>query len=304
MITDAQREARDNGPNGLPRMTGSMIAAAVGLSPWCSPLEQYGRCLDIMPPIKTNKPMAWGTELEAVGFTHAQELTGLMPVAPGEIEIQGRKVVDGRTILHPRPEWADSPDGVLLDSDGCVAAALEIKVPTHRTWDQWIDSETGQPCVPMQYIPQCYWHMEHCGVNACHVIVAIDYAWEHRLVEHDPEFWALLVSSVDAFYLRLLNRNEPEADGTNSAREYLLAKYPRVRHEDLDVGTVEDSLLAAEYSDTGAEIKALKETQAEAKNRLCQRIGDGPGLMCDAFIVKWTETKRGRSFRITERKDR
>lgn len=108
------------------RLTGSMFAAALGLSPYCSRQKAWRLLTGRQEQDAENAAMAHGTAMEPVAIAWYEEQTGNLVTPSGFVQ---------------HGEYLGvSPDG-LVGGDGCI----EVKAPIAAPHDH----------VPEHYLPQC-----------------------------------------------------------------------------------------------------------------------------------------------------
>jgi len=124
------------------RITGSMFAACLGLSPYVSRQKAW-RIITGREVVETNPAMQWGTDHE--------------PVAKNQYEIEtGNIVEDCGFIPHPKYDFMGcSPDGLVG-----VCGVIEIKCP-QRMYEK----------VPEYYLPQILGEIHITGRDWCDFIV-------------------------------------------------------------------------------------------------------------------------------------
>lgn len=102
----------------------------------------------------SSRAMAWGID-------HEGDAIGLYS------SITGNKITRCGSIQHPTIErfW-DSPDGVVIDGNGCI----EVKCPMPKTHAEYLlnvrDGESLKKLKP-EYYWQCYAHMANLGAMWC-----------------------------------------------------------------------------------------------------------------------------------------
>lgn len=115
------------------RLTGSMFAAALGLSPYCSRQKAWRLLTGRQEPDAENAAMAHGTATEPIAIAWYEEQTGNLVTPSGFVQ---------------HGEYLGvSPDG-LVGYDGCI----EVKAPINGV----------HKCIPDHYMPQCLGVMHIC----------------------------------------------------------------------------------------------------------------------------------------------
>ena len=178
MLTDAQREARQNG------LGGSDAAAVLGISPWKTPLELYLEKTGQALPGEPNDAMIWGNRLEGVVADAAAERLG--------ISFQH----NDQTLVHRDYPW------MLGHIDREVSGEptlVEIKTTGYQS-DDW--GEEGTDAIPPYYLAQVAHYLAVTEYHAAHV--AVLFLQERRLglyfVPRDLELEAHLLDAEQRFW--------------------------------------------------------------------------------------------------------
>jgi putative phage-type endonuclease len=168
---------------------GSDAAAALGLSPWQTPLDLWEQKTGLAPPVEQTEPMLWGQLLEDVIRREYARRTGY----------EVRPVQD--LIRHPARPW------MFAHVDGEIAggqAILEVK--TTRTAQGWGEPDTDE--IPLHYLLQVHHYLAVTAAEVCDVAVLIggsdfrlyqvarDIEIEQRLIEGEAAFWAQVTKGV------------------------------------------------------------------------------------------------------------
>ena len=260
----------------------SDAAAAVGLSPYKSPLELWlektGRDgeLSKADPDDENSPMYWGNLLEPIVAAHYTRRTG-------------RRVRRVNAVLqHPREPW------MLANLDREVVGSPAVQVLECKTAGLhgarlWKDG------VPEYVQLQVMHQLAVTGKQAADVAVLIcgqelqvhrierDEGMIERLVELERQFWGYVERD-----------QEPPADGSESAEAALRALYPRDGGATLDLS--QDLGMSAAFSDLLAVRQVLAthfDLEAQLKQRIQQRLGDASRAVFEAGEVTWKRSRDG-----------
>jgi putative phage-type endonuclease len=171
---------------------GSDAAAAVGLSPWKSPVQLWLEKTGTVEPddLSSNERVHFGNVLEDVIADEFKRRSGL--------NVQRHRATL-RSPAHPF---------MLANIDRRIVGAkegLEIKTADARTASQWGD---GGDEIPMHYLLQCAHYMAVTGWQRWHVAVLIggnDYrqycidrneVLMERLIENERVFWQHVIDQV------------------------------------------------------------------------------------------------------------
>lgn len=136
MLTPEAKQAR--------KLGGSMVAAAIGLSRYKTPLDAYLDVLKLAPEVEENAAQERGSFLEPAirqWSAHRLGTVWLVPDLP---------------LVHPEQPWFTfSPDGLNPEQ------VLEVKSPGPMTVNEW--GEEGTDDVPQEYLLQGAWGLAVTG---------------------------------------------------------------------------------------------------------------------------------------------
>lgn len=269
MLTAEQKQLRAKG------IGASESPAILGVDPYRSPLDVYLRKLGLVEDVETHHTER-GTFLEPALREWANARLGVRFVA-------------SQSLVHPeRPHVLATPDGVLADGNR-VAAVLELKSPGPRTWHEWGDAEDG---VPDRYVVQVAQQMAVTGAEVAHVAALIDGDLRLYKIRRDRELEAFLLDTVERFWREHVEAmTPPEVDGSETAREWLHAKFPRDTAPLRTASDAEAELLS-EYGNLKAAAKRLDGELELVEQRLKSIIGEAGGLEAPHVgKVTWKSTK-------------
>lgn len=253
----------------------SDAAAAIGLSPYKSPLELWLEKTWRKPAedLSQSEAVFWGTTLEAI-------------IANVYAERTGNKVRRVNAVLqHPEhPHMLANLDRV-VGNDG----VLEIKTAGVRSMHQWEDG------IPETYQCQVLHQLAVTGKAWADVAVLIG-GQDFRIyrIERDEAKIAALVEQEAAFWQCVLNDVEPAVDGSASSDKALGWLYP------CDAGNTLDYTDSTEMNDLFSELlqtKREREVLESAENLLRQKIQSAMGPASSALFVggkiTWKKSKDG-----------
>ncbi|WP_295531924.1 lambda-exonuclease family protein [uncultured Pseudacidovorax sp.] len=261
---------------------GSDAAAAIGLSPYTSPLELWldktGRDAELpkIDPNDERSPMYWGTLLEPIVAAHYTRRTG-------------HKVRRINAVLqHPEHPW------MLANLDREVLGAPDVQILECKTAG-YHGARLWEDGVPEYIQLQVMHQLAVTGKQAADVAVLIC-GQELRIhrIERDDELIAKLIQLEARFWRHVETDTAPPADGSESAALALKALWPR------DSGTVLDLADDLEFGGAFADLLALRQTIAEAeqqqeilRQRIQQRMGEATVARFDGGEVRWKRSKDG-----------
>ena len=190
---------------------GSDVAAAIGLSPWKSPIELWEeKVLGKTQPKNDNDSMLWGRLLE--------------PLIRGEFSRRsGLAVQPLRSMLqHPVHKFMlANLDGLVLDPVR-GPGVLEIKTASAFKQAEWDDNRC-----PDVYQLQVQHYLEVTGLPYAVIVVLIggnSLRW--LTVEPDRELTENLIELERRFWQQVVTQTPPPVDGCVACTELLARKYP------------------------------------------------------------------------------
>lgn len=268
-------EVRKNG------IGGSDAAAAVGLSPYMSPLELWltktGRDANLPrpDPQDTSEPIYWGTLLEPI-------------VAASYTKQTGNKVRRVNAVLqHPTiPFMLANVDREVVGC--CDVQLLECKTAGEFGARLWRDG------VPEYVQLQVQHQLAVTGRQAADVAVLIcGQKLEVHRVARDDALIARLIELEAAFWRFVETDTPPPADGSDSADRALRCLYPGAG------GTVDftdDRRLSSVFADlvaVRADIEARQEVEARLKQTIAQAMAEADRAEFETGSISYKRSKDG-----------
>lgn len=268
-------EVRKNG------IGGSDAAAAVGLSPYMSPLELWliktGRDANLPrpDPQDTSEPIYWGTLLEPI-------------VAASYTKQTGNKVRRVNAVLqHPTIPF------MLANVDREVVGCRDVQLLECKTAGEF-GARLWRDGVPEYVQLQVQHQLAVTGRQAADVAVLIcGQKLEVHRVERDDALIARLIELEAAFWRYVEADQPPPADGSDSADRALRCLYPGVG------GTVDftgDRNLSATFADlvaVRADIEARQHVEAQLKQSIAQAMGEADRAEFETGSVSYKRSKDG-----------
>ena len=272
------------------KIGGSECAVAIGMNPWCSPLQLFAEKMGITTR-EPNAAMNWGHYMEEViALKYGDEHPSLV-------------LTPSSTLTHGRHDWIiATPDRLCLDTreqTTGVTHLLQIKNVGPNSTDAW--GEPGTDEIPDYVACQVQWEMGVVrSLNAANVQKTIVGAclggrspdWYE--VAWDQEFFDLLVKANESFVTQfLVPEIAPPMDYTSEWSEAYLQKRHQHSSGDMLTATDHDKMLADVYRTANEQIRLAEEAKRSAKIRLEERIGDHDGITGDSFTATW-RSQRGK----------
>jgi putative phage-type endonuclease len=266
-------EVRKNG------IGGSDAAAAVGLSPYMSPLELWliktGRDANLPrpDPHDTTEPIYWGTLLEPI-------------VAASYTKQTNNKVRRVNAVLqHPTIPF------MLANVDREVVGNRDVQLVECKTAGEF-GARLWRDGVPEYVQLQVQHQLAVTGKQAADVAVLLcgQKLEVHRVIRNDALI-ARLIELEAAFWRYVETDTPPPADGSESADRALRCLYPGAG------GTVDftgDRNLSATFADliaVRAEIEARQQVESTLKQTIQQAMGEADRAMFETGSVSYRRSK-------------
>jgi putative phage-type endonuclease len=268
------------------KLTGSRIAALLGLSPWESPYSLWCEMAGLTPPPEQTSEMSRGNYLEpAVAAWFADQHP------TWEIFEAGTYVHQDRAHHLANPDrlirYHKLPDHMPAGwYDIEVSALLEIK--TDADGSGW--GEPGTDEIPLYYRTQVQWYMDVLGLPRAHIaLLGSRLQFTEYVVDYDPADAALLRQAADDFLDSLLWREMPDLDAHPATYATVRALHPDIADDDIEL----DDDLAAEYLTSLTQAKTAEARHTAAKARLADAMGTARRARWRNHTIATRQTKNG-----------
>lgn len=238
------------------RITSSVAAGCLGLSPYMTPADSWARILQPEDYEDDGNPDACerGNILEPTLLDWAAEKLG-------------QQYTLGQTVTIA--DWAaDTVDAVLADGN-----LLEAKTVSARSSDGW--GNDGTEHIPDHVKIQCYWHLAaHPNANICYVPFLGDYGLEFRLYQvarHQPTI-DMLVKALSGWHAAYVaTKTRPPGAMDQKVRDRLAARTDTLKVMD-DV-PAELEQLVGKYIEARATEESAKAIKSEAAAQIKDLMG-------------------------------
>lgn len=254
---------------------GSDIGAVVGLNPYKTPLDVWLDKKGLAQPQDESFAMWFGKEAESLIAKRY------------EIETGHRVTLSDRLFVHEKFPWAlGTPDG-FTDLD----EVFEAKAPGWRQAHRW--GLPGTDEIPDDYLTQVVWYT---GISKRRrARVAALFAGEglrmYDVPFNEDLFGTLLEAGAKFWKDNIEGDKQPEIDASESAREYLVSKFPK-EIEPIRPATTEEAQLLASLFHVRARRKEYEANEELVANQIREKIGSGTGLEAPGVgRVTWKVTK-------------
>lgn len=232
------------------RVTGSIIGAILGVSPFTKPYDIFKRKVN-KEQVPDNAAMAYGRALEDLAKEELEQSLGL-------------EILPAGIISHPEYPWlAATPDGIIERAHGIEV--VEIKCPYSRRNGGTFDSIEALPW----YYAQVQYEMFVYGASSCHFYQWAPWGDRYECVDFSQEFIDETLPTLKAFHSAMISAMAGDKTIDEAYLEY-------VQHMTDVEGFIDDvsdfidgfESVAAELSSVSDEIKALQEREKSLKLRL------------------------------------
>lgn len=258
------------------------FAAIVGKHPFVSPMDLYCQMKRLVEQKAPAEHMAWGLRLEKAILDHYVVRKGNMALARNIFKLHDTLPFIGGTA-----------DGLAANmSIGVDAKNIAFK------GDEW--GTPGTDDVPLYIKAQCHHFNMLFDTDAWEVaVLQHGQRYDEYVVERDREMDDIIITTLRDFWdNNIMAEEPPELDGSEGAKNYLAAKYPRQEEEIREATLAEAELLDA-YRDN-LEAQALLELKVkEQEHQIKHSIANAEGLIFPGGKVTW-KTQKGRSLFDTE----
>lgn len=263
---------------------GSDAAAAVGVSPYMSPLELWliktGRDATLSKPDAedTTDPVYWGTLLEPI-------------VAAAYTKQTGKRVRRVNAVLqHPTIPF------MLANLDREIMSDRDVQILECKTAGEF-GARAWREGVPEYVQIQVQHQLAVTGKRAADVAVLLcGQKLEVHRIERDDELIARLIPLEAAFWRFVEMDTPPPADGSESSDRALRCLYPT------STGTVDfsdDRTLSSVFADlvaVRADIELRAEIEARLKQQIQQVMGTAERAVFETGSVSFKRSRDGSSF--------
>lgn len=279
----------------------SDAAVILGLTKWKSPMGLYAEKVGLVPiSQEENDLLEWGQRLEPVIAGKYADETGRVVQDPGAFTIQKSNVADFQLSTLDRVVTGFTiVADVVKDGPG----VLELKNVIEFKREDWQDEP------PLLYQVQVQHQMAVTGYrwgSIAAIIGGRSFVWTD--IPRNDRFIALLLQREEEFWRRVIDQNPPPPDGSEATAEVIKAMYPREQDGQIIAAPAELIEYADQLEAAKLEIKAAKERESLAENRIKAFIGEHLGCVLPngvSFTLK-SQSRAGyvvqpTSFRVLRR---
>ncbi|MET8334425.1 YqaJ viral recombinase family protein [Streptosporangium canum] len=266
------------------RLSGSRMAAVLGLSPWESPYSTWCEMAGLVQPDEQTKEQSRGHYLEpAIAAWFADQHPEFV-------------VAEAGTYVHrDRPQHLANPDRLVRQNpipnavgwfDVECSALLEIK--TDADGSAW--GEPGTDQIPVYYRTQVQWYLDVLGLKRAYIAVLTGrLQFAEYIVDYDPADAAHLRKVADEFLDSLLWREMPDLDAHTATYETVRKLHPDIDGDDIDIAPD----LAAEFIAATADAKTAEARATKARTALAAAMGTAKRARCGTYTIATRQAKGG-----------
>ena len=253
---------------------GSDAAAALGLSPYTSPLALYLDKVDPQPD-EDKEIFEAGRRAEPLILKWFADQTALS--------------VERHAIMLRSRRWnwmLANLDGFVIEKDGSLSIVEAKNVGAYNA-DQWLDGP------PIHVRLQGMHYLAVTGLNRCYFAALIGgNKFVYFCVERDQELIESMIAGEEKLWTLVTMRRMPEADGSESTKAALKAHYAKADLESIEVPD-EFVTLIEQRALAKAVVKIDTERLTEIENRMIVLMDGAEVAMHEGDVVaKWQIVKK------------
>lgn len=256
---------------------GSDCAAACGMSRYKSPLTLWLEKTEQIAPNEAGESAYWGTVMEKILLKETSKRLNL-PV----------ETVPYMFYREETPWMLANIDGIIREKDGSVSL-LEIKTANGFAAKDWEDG------LPAEYFLQVQHYL--CVLDLKKAIVACLIGGNHFVMEtvlRDDEVIANITAMEAAFWKSVVDRTQPEIDGSTSTAEALSSMYPQSDTTSVILPEEADDILSY-YMKVKESEASIKEEKTLCENKLKSLLGKNScGKSPKGISVSWKSVETSR----------
>ncbi len=270
-------------------ISGSEVAAILGLSKWENPMGIYMRKLGMTEPQEENEPMRWGSAAEHVVARRYAKETGSSLFPSVDLGYDRHD-----PLVHPDyPWWTGTPDRQIVSTryGAPPPGLLEIKIIGERSAAYWGEPPDGE--IPDEYMCQIAWYLPLIRAEWADLAVQIGNR-EFRIyrINRDQELENNMRDSALAFIENhLIPEIPPPIDGSERSQKYLSRMFPKESEPLIETVAPEILELVRRLTVARKEMKDWEEVEALIINQLKEYIGPHAGIQGEFGKITWTKNK-------------
>lgn len=277
----------------------SQIAALVNLHPYRTKLDVFNE-LALGVKQRARDFMDWGQYQEPAILAYRARQLGCPESGSPWTEQNfrdefGARWLGGTTVQSAESSIAlASPDAIFYLDNGDAEQIEEGKNVGEYESADWGEADDAAPA---GYQLQNLWQQGCTGIHRGEIVASIGgrapAAWP---VRWDAEVWGHLLTIAERFWRDhvLMKRPPVPIDGSDSATDYLRARYPAELQPMAGPAPADLVEQALEWEQVNAWANATEKREKDLRNAICDRIGEGSGYtLPDGRWLTWRAQKNG-----------
>lgn len=259
---------------------GSEIGAIMGVSKFATPRTVYLR-----------KTMRYDENLDESAMKEWLEWGHLLEpvVAKKFTMVTGHEVMESpATLCHKDYQWAlANIDRFIVDQYGAPFGILECKTAHQRMLDDWENGEFYA-----SYLYQVNWYLGITGLKYGAIACLVGgRRFFHYEFFFDEELFKRQLAAGNTFWnYNVKELIEPELTGADADTNLVKGMYTKVEKTEIALSDAEE--LARFYKAGKQQLKDLEKQLDEAKNRMCEMLGNNESGYTSEHIIKWSPRTR------------
>lgn len=262
---------------------GSDMAAVLGLSPWCSPIDVWIDKTSDTVEEKESEPMYWGNVLEEV-------------VAQEFAKRSGYKVRNNNFTLQ-----SDEYPYLLANIDREIVgldAGLECKTANAFKANEW-DGDN----VPDAYYIQCQHYMAVTGKSSWWIAALIGgNTFVYKEIKRNEEVIKAIIDTGAAFWELVKNKTMPAPDDTKQCENALKKLYQKSNGQSVELPANYGNMII-DYLEIKNQLSELETKKRGIENVMKDFLKDNEKATYGEHFVSWKSTKPRETFDAKAFKD-
>lgn len=288
------RELRKKG------ITGSEIAAVVGLSPYKSPHDVWAEKIGLEDPQELGgENIERGIYLEPSLIRWTAERVKLTPRHAGTMQSEKHPLIIATpdAILHSASGTPKSKDDIDFNVKLTPVSVCEVKAPGPRTSSHWTDPTEKADGIPDYYYPQVCWEMAAAGLEKAVVGALVGGSlWVYE-IQQNQELLEVLTEAAEAFWENHILKEVPPLVERPQDTKWIKAWNKKQSTDELlrlD-GDIERRIaaIARDYAGIHAQIKTLEDQEKTLYGQIIEAIGGRLGIAGNGWKATYKQAKAG-----------
>jgi putative phage-type endonuclease len=262
----------------------SDVAAILGVNPYKSAYTLWAEKSGLLPESDNSLPARVGMALEGLVTSLYEEETQVKTTNPGDFTF---------FVHEDYPFWTCTPDRLVFDDD-VIKRAVELKTIGEQAARNLKD---GEP--PLAYQVQLQSQLAVLGVDEGDLACLIgNRSFEIFPFRRHEKLISKITSRVNEFFQRIIDRNPPSVDGSDSTYRTLALLHPDDNGETIDLPP---SLIEAARNLENYKIilKDIEAKEQAAKNQIIEALGDATFCVGDGLKFSYKTQERSGALKVS-----